>query len=312
MAGISEIAIAGANYTKNRKEYNGIEHTTDLDMNQYDAFYRTPDPQIGRFWQIDPEVEALSSSSPYESMGNNPVAFVDPLGDFKTRFGAWWHRLWNGGENIGRNEFGEWYVAKSEVSEGEDGVMTVTSSKYYGKGRNQFSSAGEKWEADQNEQKLQEQWTQAGIRDPNLSPHQAGKNALNLGFGTVLPNIAIRPATIAANNAKAAKILRNIVSKIGKRISVQKQARHILGTAKPGGGFLNSIDDAQAVLDAVHSGQATFLGTSKAGHQVFRLNSVTGTNVNLGAGVSGQSTNVFMIKGTTSPSVVPTNPLWMP
>lgn len=95
-------------------------------------------------------------------------------------------------------------------------------------------------------------------------------------------------------------------------VSAQKQARHLAGTAGQGKDFINSIDDAQAVLDAVHSGKATFLGTSKAGHQVFRFEGVTGTNVNLGAGISGQSTNVFMIKGTSSPSVVPTSPLWKP
>ena len=95
-------------------------------------------------------------------------------------------------------------------------------------------------------------------------------------------------------------------------VSVQKQARHLAGTAGRGKGYLNSIDDAQSVLNAVHSGKATYLGTSKAGYQVFRYNGVTGTNVNLGAGISGQPTNVFMIKGTASPSVVPTNPFWVP
>lgn len=105
---------------------------------------------------------------------------------------------------------------------------------------------------------------------------------------------------------------KGVTNGLSKTISVQKQARHIAGTAKPGRGFLNSVDDAQAVLDAVHSGNATFLGTSKAGHQIYRFNGVTGTNVNLGAGITGQPTNVFMIKGTTSPSVVPTSPLWKP
>ncbi|MCZ2101154.1 MAG: hypothetical protein LC107_06420 [Chitinophagales bacterium] len=107
--------------------------------------------------------------------------------------------------------------------------------------------------------------------------------------------------------ADAAK---GVTNGLSKTISAQKQARHIAGTAKSGGGFLNSVDDAQSVLNAVHSGKATFLGTSKAGHQVYRFNGVTGTNVNLGAGITGQPTNVFMIKGTTSPTVVPTNPFW--
>jgi len=81
-----------------------------------------------------------------------------------------------------------------------------------------------------------------------------------------------------------------------------------VGTAKQGGGFLNSVADAQKVLDAVHSGEAVFLGTTKAGQPVFRYSGVTGTNVNIGAGFSSQPTNVFIIKGTTNPTVVPTNP----
>jgi RHS repeat-associated protein len=262
MQGISSIAMIGANYTKNRKEYNGIEHTTDLNMNQYDAFYRTLDPQIGRFWQIDPEVEALSSSSPYESMGNNPVTFVDPLGDFKTHFGAWWHRLWHGGEDIGKNEFDEWYVTKSTVSKGDDGVTTVTSSKYYGKGRNQFSSAWEKWEAEQQEQKLEEQWTKAGIWDPNLSPDQAGRNAANLGLTVTLPNVLLKQATTAANATKAVNTAANKSLQELQAIAKQNAPlfRKLFGTGKEG---------AQAVLNNVKNVKVPE-GLTKEAMQAYR------------------------------------------
>ncbi len=97
---------------------------------------------------------------------------------------------------------------------------------------------------------------------------------------------------------------------LSRRISAQKQARHIAGTAPEGKGYLNNLEDAQTVLNAVHSGEATFLGVTNAGHQIYRFNGVTGINVNLGAGITAQPTNVFMIKGTISPSVVPTNPNW--
>lgn len=79
MAGISSSALKGSDYPKNRKKYNGIEHTTDLDLNQYDAFYRTLDPQIGRFWQIDPKPDMVFSA--YAAMSDNPVLLSDPLGD---------------------------------------------------------------------------------------------------------------------------------------------------------------------------------------------------------------------------------------
>jgi len=82
MAGISSNALKGTQYPKNRREYNGIEHTTDLDLNQYDAQFRNLDPQIGRWWQIDPKIEKMEMWSPYVSNFDNPVRFSDPNGDF--------------------------------------------------------------------------------------------------------------------------------------------------------------------------------------------------------------------------------------
>lgn len=38
------------------------------------------DPQIGRFWQIDPLGELGESWSPYSFVLDNPVSFNDPLG----------------------------------------------------------------------------------------------------------------------------------------------------------------------------------------------------------------------------------------
>ena len=94
----------------------------------------------------------------------------------------------------------------------------------------------------------------------------------------------------------------------------QKQLRHIAGRpeleARGGGGFLNSVDDAQKVLDAYRIGQVKILGKNAQGFPVVKFEGVTGTNVNAGVGITGQPTNVFIIKGTKSPSVVPANPNW--
>lgn len=120
---------------------------------------------------------------------------------------------------------------------------------------------------------------------------------------------------VAVATAHSLPTANGVPNGLSKTVSRQKQLRHLAGTAenaKNGGGFMNSLADAQSVLDAVHSGKATLLGTNKSGFPVYRVNGVVGTNVNAGAGIANQSTNVFIIKGTVSPSVVPTNPGWKP
>ena len=97
---------------------------------------------------------------------------------------------------------------------------------------------------------------------------------------------------------------------IYRKIS-QKQMRHVKDRpehTQRGGGYLDSIEDAQKVLDAFHAEEIEILGKSSQGFPIIRANTVTGTNVNVGAGITAQPTNVFMIKGTASPSVVPVSP----
>ncbi|WP_255578681.1 RHS repeat-associated core domain-containing protein [Chitinophaga sp. sic0106] len=79
MEGISSNVLKGLNYAANRLRYNGIEHTTELGLNQYDAFYRNLDPQIGRWWDVDPRPN--DAVSPYAAMENNPIRYSDFLGD---------------------------------------------------------------------------------------------------------------------------------------------------------------------------------------------------------------------------------------
>lgn len=86
MNGISAKAIYSP---ENRIKYNGYELNDNFDLNLYESFYRVHDPQIGRWWQIDPKPN--NSESPFVAMGNNPISQMDLLGDtlrisFKTGF----------------------------------------------------------------------------------------------------------------------------------------------------------------------------------------------------------------------------------
>ncbi|MEM0993880.1 MAG: RHS repeat-associated core domain-containing protein [Bacteroidota bacterium] len=56
--------------------FNSIELDKDLQVNT--AMYRTYDPTLGRWWQVDPIVKF--HESPYAGMANNPIAYYDYIG----------------------------------------------------------------------------------------------------------------------------------------------------------------------------------------------------------------------------------------
>ncbi|MEP2236818.1 MAG: DUF6443 domain-containing protein, partial [Maribacter sp.] len=69
------------NGTEHPYTYNGKEKQEELGLNWLDYGRRNYDPAIGRFFNEDRFAEKYHSKTPYQYAANNPIKFVDVMGD---------------------------------------------------------------------------------------------------------------------------------------------------------------------------------------------------------------------------------------
>ncbi|NER12755.1 hypothetical protein GWK08_04835 [Leptobacterium flavescens] len=72
-------AVIGRNH---KYEYQGKENQEELGLEWQDFGWRNHDPALGRWMNLDPLAEKFIEYSPYNSMMNNPMKFIDPDGRF--------------------------------------------------------------------------------------------------------------------------------------------------------------------------------------------------------------------------------------
>jgi len=68
-------------YLYNGKEKQSHEFSDGSGLDEYDYGKRMQDPQLGRWWDLDPKADLLEMSSPYVFCYNNPMSYKDPDGD---------------------------------------------------------------------------------------------------------------------------------------------------------------------------------------------------------------------------------------
>jgi len=95
--------------------------------NHYTAQFWEYDPRIVLRWNQDPK--QIIGVSPYVVNGDNPNYYTDPLGDFRTKFGAKVYKFFHGGE-IKSSKGGGYYVEKREkATKDAEGYISLKFSQ---------------------------------------------------------------------------------------------------------------------------------------------------------------------------------------
>jgi hypothetical protein len=316
--------------------------------NSYTAEYWQYDSRLGRRWNVDPVPQV--SMSDYSVNGNNPNVFVDPIGAFKTKFGAWLYSKTHGGGDVQKYH-------DHEGVEGDIGEKAIKSGhKYFvsGKGSGGFISTNGQSENTDGSQNLDEVNTQKGkpIIDwgGNTYSERARQEAIddykidfqirqtfpqhsypelytsngqgtwwyesktdrnmawasNLAF-TALPNPFLK---VFSSSTSYSRLTSQAKRAVPQNLSPQKQVSHghIFNTSGNQKIYLNTLSDAQEVINAVHNNQTRIMGivrSSKDTRVYVRYNGVSGTWIKNG---ESKTTNIFYIVGEKSAKVVPVHP----
>jgi RHS repeat-associated protein len=77
MSGISSKALGFGSPENKRHKFQNQEYNNDFDIDMYEFKWRMDDPQIGRFWQVDPLSDKYSHNSPYAFSENKVINAVE-------------------------------------------------------------------------------------------------------------------------------------------------------------------------------------------------------------------------------------------
>jgi RHS repeat-associated protein len=217
-------SIANTNY---RFGFNGQEKSTEINSsgNLYTAQFWEYDSRIGRRWNRDPKTN--TSLSPYSTFANNPIFNSDPLGDttIPTVNGGTMELTPNSFTTFDgkvKNLKGSSVTVRPDA--GTLNTFTAGTEKNPLTFEARFGSSSGKFlgyfNSDNPSQSFDDYYNgqidrahamdvvdglvKDGVWDRNVSDGQAKWRTIGLGLGTTLPNVFIKPLSIATATQRVA------------------------------------------------------------------------------------------------------------
>jgi RHS repeat-associated protein len=247
--------------------------STKSGVDRYDYGARFYDPTLGRFTTHDAFADDYFDQSPYNYVANNPISFLDPDGNFKTKFGAWLWKVFNGGDEILQDKGGEYFVSQQVEYEGEGaGIAVKRTFDWQGRSEGKDLVLEAQKEAFVTQLRFQQSMESMGIEvayTDNIN--EARQSMLQIPSMVVMPNV-IRGSTgvvnaanqggkIKANSVNELKGLVKQLSKSGSKLT-QKELNQLKKLARKHGGRVRV--DSQGVKGTGVNNHAHVEGLGKS------------------------------------------------
>ncbi len=98
-------------------KFSGKEKDDETQYSYFGARYYDSDLSV--WLSVDHLCAKYPSMSPYMYCGGNPINYIDPNGKFKTKAGAFFYKLFHGGEIIKDKNSGQYFVGKQVKPTGD-------------------------------------------------------------------------------------------------------------------------------------------------------------------------------------------------
>jgi len=269
---MSGISFKAAGTLQNKFKFNdgtelqSGEFSDGSGLEIYETRYRSLDPQLGRFWQVDPLANLSYEFSPFLYGNNNPILINDPsglVGDSTDKKGNVWHGLddvvvksskkqplplaqifvWSkaGGKDVGHTalRIGDviygFYPTSSDPNANGYGIKDLAFPGSPGKMHVDSLSNFNNLYAGQ----------EVTYYQLNLTPEQMKK------LNAILQEIAKNPGSYNLFHNQCTSVAIN--SLLGAGVKIYGQRNEFLGPAEMGNGNLVSPSNLQSILQSPYN-----------------------------------------------------------